>query len=50
MPSRRNCWMTSRESYNLPRSFVATPYPQLGWGMGRLLVNVGSSVLASFLR
>jgi hypothetical protein len=29
---------------------VATTYPQLGWGMGRLLVNVGGSALASFLR
>jgi hypothetical protein len=36
--------------YNLPRSLLSTPYPQVGRGTGRILVNVGSGVEASFLR
>jgi hypothetical protein len=35
---------------NLSRSFLTTPYPQLGKGMGQLLVNVGSSAETLFLR
>jgi hypothetical protein len=34
---------------NLLRSFMATPYPQVGRGMERLSVNVGSGTEASFL-
>jgi hypothetical protein len=48
-PSHRNCWVTSCKGYNLLMSFFTTSYPQLGWGVVRLPVNVGSGA-ASFLR
>jgi hypothetical protein len=49
-PSRCNCWTTSRKGCNLPRSFLTTPYPQLGWRTGRLPVNIGSGTSMSFHR
>jgi hypothetical protein len=35
---------------SLRRSCLATPYPLLDWGIGRLPVNMGSSASALFLR
>jgi hypothetical protein len=41
--------MTLHKGCNLLRPFLATPYLQLGWGMGRPPMNAGSGASASFL-
>jgi hypothetical protein len=50
IPTHHSCWMTLCKGCSLLRSFLATPYPQLGWGTRRLLVNMGSGASALFLR
>jgi hypothetical protein len=52
-PINPTCWKCERASCtgcNLLRSFLATPSPQGGRGMGWLSVNMGSNVEVSFLR
>jgi hypothetical protein len=43
-----NPQMISSRGYNMWRSAQATPYSQLGWGMGRPPVNTGGSASMSF--
>jgi hypothetical protein len=49
-PSCHSYQRFSHKGCNLSRSFLATPSPQEGRGMGRPPVNIGSGAEPSFLR
>jgi hypothetical protein len=49
-PPRGSRRTMSRRGCSLRMYYWATPYPHLGWGMGRLPMNMGSGTSASFFR